>query len=785
VLLFAWVWFLVPFALGFERGWTIVGPLLFMVLGFLLTVVALIWKKGFWLALFANLGLMYAIVTWVISKNEFGALAGLTAGIGWCFILGSCLRVFFPARWRRTWQLLADTLSSLREQERQHLGWGMICLAMPTLVLMVMLVPMFASPAPIILGALSGVVGLYGLTAYTIRRSFIVLVGWVLLFTWFAHIQGYKMRFAPLLDHYSEKRILNLPDEVNAEWKLQRAFNDTIAAYQLFEQDAEGILESLKLAADAGDGIQDAVIQHERETTARRNEFIKNLKEAWLQMEQNNHIRAPHVASAIRDDHQELVKALEMHKTRLLSTENLDRHPSARPASNRSKPDLVVIAVSGGGIRAAVWTFVVLSHLERAFAERGVDFPAHVRLITGASGGMVGASYYIASLPEPENRPPSRDDEADKKNRYDQLKAQQRALGSDFLTPLVKRAVLSDLPSWLSPWPLSYDRGLALEQAWSRSLGGALDVSFKDLRDSEQKGWRPSLIFTPMLIEDGRRLLISNLDLRYPISNDGWVLASKSDLLYRNNHSIEALELFRLFQGAEDRFTLATAARMSASFPFFSPAVSLPTRPRRRVVDAGYYDNYGVSLATSWLFSRSNQPWIREKFDRIVLIQIRDGQSEDERQLQKLQRTTSTALGRSTEEITAPPEGLYTAQFASSSFRNDGLLELYDHFDALMRLKENLKGFARDKKQMKQYLEEQKQVLSEGREPTLPRSLEEKKIRHIMETEFMVMNFELDEPASTSWYLTDREKTAITRTAAGKLKEKITRLLEWWAPNGT
>ena len=70
---------------------------------------------------------------------------------------------------------------------------------------------------------------------------------------------------------------------------------------------------------------------------------------------------------------------------------------------------------------------------------------------------------------------------------------------------------------------------------------------------------------------------------------------------------------------------------MSASFPYFSPAVPLPTKPRRRVVDAGYFDNYGVSLASAFLFSRKNTDWFRDNVSKIVLIQIRDGQSDDER----------------------------------------------------------------------------------------------------------------------------------------------------------
>ena len=48
-----------------------------------------------------------------------------------------------------------------------------------------------------------------------------------------------------------------------------------------------------------------------------------------------------------------------------------------------------------------------------------------------------------------------------------------------------------------------------------------LGRKFADLIDDEASGNIPSLVFSPMLVEDGRRLLISNLDLRYVASNDG------------------------------------------------------------------------------------------------------------------------------------------------------------------------------------------------------------------------------------------------------------------------
>ena len=56
------------------------------------------------------------------------------------------------------------------------------------------------------------------------------------------------------------------------------------------------------------------------------------------------------------------------------------------------------MTVSGGGIRASVWADTVLRRLEQ---ELGANFPYHIRLITGASGGMVSASQFASSLAEP------------------------------------------------------------------------------------------------------------------------------------------------------------------------------------------------------------------------------------------------------------------------------------------------------------------------------------------------------------------------------------------------
>lgn len=301
------------------------------------------------------------------------------------------------------------------------------------------------------------------------------------------------------------------------------------------------------------------------------------------------------------------------------------------------KPPLVVLAVSGGGSRSAVWTCAVLEELRR----RAPLLADNVRLVTGASGGMVGAAYYAsywAANPAGKAHPLPAGIEreligcnfafasSNQPQVVDLYAPLARALSRDALSPVVSSMLLRDLPCIFWPRVVSRDRGTALEDAWKRNTkikgGSPSDSPFAlplvRLADAERKALIPSLLFSPMLVEDARRLLISNLDLAHlcevTLPNGGQL-------------SCPAVEFHKLFPGA-DKFEIGTAARIQASFPFVSPAVTLPTRPMRRVVDAGYYDNYGVDLATEWLYH--NRTEVVNNSSGVLLLEVR-GYKNDER----------------------------------------------------------------------------------------------------------------------------------------------------------
>jgi hypothetical protein len=392
------------------------------------------------------------------------------------------------------------------------------------------------------------------------------------------------------------------------------------------------------------------------------------------------------------------LETLEAWKQRVEPWWRVD-DPKKPPAPG--KPPLVIVTVSGGGIRASAWTATVLETLERTI---GPKFPYHIRLITGASGGMVSAAAYAGGLEAPpagDDCPPKRDPSCS-----------QHGLTEDQLNSVAGCMVFSDLPGLLNPLHRAMDRGQKIEEAWIRLNGGPekspLHRRLRALAPDERAGWRPSLVFTPMFVEDGRRLLISNLDLGFVTRNYGRLLQAwtdgKLDPTYLQDlqpfsrhddeiFSLSAVEFYRLFPGAGD-VTVATAARMSASFPWIAPAVSLPTSPPRRVVDAGYYDNYGVNLAAQWLTEYRH--WLAENTSGVLVVQIRDGVSQKARTQIGFDRPTETGFADTAwidrftwmarrelidpgfYPLTTPLQGFGAARQWSMSFRNDEQIELFD-----------------------------------------------------------------------------------------------------------
>ncbi|MBV8233035.1 MAG: patatin-like phospholipase family protein, partial [Planctomycetaceae bacterium] len=315
------------------------------------------------------------------------------------------------------------------------------------------------------------------------------------------------------------------------------------------------------------------------------------------------------------------------------------------------RPKLVIVAVTGGAYRSGFWTAAVLDELNRR-SRTDPDLKGltdHIRLITGASGGMVGASYFVALRGQPAT------------SLVDKMIAETQR---DSLSPVIRQMVRRDIPMIFCPIAhQKVDRGVVLENQWN-----TLKIPFIKLYEDERSGQRPSLIVSPMVIETGERMLISNLDLRHLVEPH----SARGEPYLRS-----AREFFRMFPDAQPTFGLQTAIRLSATFPYVSPAVSLPTNPPRRLVDAGYYDNYGVNLAAAWAYQYRD--WIRNNTSGLALIQIyaypHSGTSADETGLEEADPGNAW---RGFQWLSSPIEGALGVRNWSMLYRNDEQLRLLD-----------------------------------------------------------------------------------------------------------
>jgi hypothetical protein len=351
------------------------------------------------------------------------------------------------------------------------------------------------------------------------------------------------------------------------------------------------------------------------------------------------------------------------------------------------RPKLVIVAVSGGAARSAFWTSVVLDRLERELPE----FGRRVRIITGASGGMLGTSYYVSHRLD---LAPSRAEvraqvEQHRQGPFSPPDDWVQGVPHNSMRPLAKYIALNEIWQSLNPFVQAEDRGIALERDWR-----AIRFPFRLLAPLEKAGEIPSLVFAPMMIEDGRQLLISNLDLyrdenghvleRPIVKTLGRDISYDDDSSHEQAISLAGLEFYRIFPNAKG-LLLSTAVRMSASFAYASPAVNLPTQPPRRVVDAGYYDNYGIQVATAWV--NQNERWLAEHTSGVLLVQIRDSSGvRDRLDIEDEPPGAWARALRGFQFFTSPIDAFSEARYSSAAFRNDtDVAHLDDQFAASLR----------------------------------------------------------------------------------------------------
>lgn len=283
------------------------------------------------------------------------------------------------------------------------------------------------------------------------------------------------------------------------------------------------------------------------------------------------------------------------------------------------KPKMVILSVSGGGLKSAVWVMNVVQQLDSLSGGKLLD---HTVLITGASGGMIGMGYMRELYLQKQLQQPI--------NIYDQQYIDH--ISKDLLNSLAFTIVSNDL---FVPWSkfkqdgfyYHKDRGYIFEQQLNENTHYLLDKQICDYKDFEADATIPMLYLTPSIVNDARRLFISPQGVSFMMMPPIGVAKPKTV-------EIDAVDFNWMFDDHGSRnLRFTTALRMNATYPYILPNVHLPSQPEIEVMDAGFLDNYGILAATRFL--QVFKDWIKENTSGVMLVQISSSERIEQIQTSK------------------------------------------------------------------------------------------------------------------------------------------------------
>ncbi|HSY79484.1 MAG TPA: hypothetical protein VK884_07740 [Verrucomicrobiae bacterium] len=330
------------------------------------------------------------------------------------------------------------------------------------------------------------------------------------------------------------------------------------------------------------------------------------------------------------------------------------------PAGSGKDTDqiLTIVCASGGGIEASAWTAKVLTGLEKEFPQ---SFTNSIGLISSVSGGSVGAMFYL----DHRYRPNSALDPDDIVGEAEVPSLSAALWG--LIGPDTFRFLTYGLPIRYS----KIDRGWALEQVWRgapTSLNPnepAIDEKFSDWRNALRQGKLPAVVFNATNVYTGYPVLIGTAEIPKHVA--------KPDTSTPEN-VIQIGDGEGQYGNAD--IAAATAARLSASFPYVTPVATgfcrdgrqCPEAPSDKtyLCDGGYYDNFGVWSAVNWLQAILNDQARRKRFKKIVILEIWSAPFDKPENLPQVN------------QLSAPASALLSVRTASQLARNQaeiGLLQ--------------------------------------------------------------------------------------------------------------
>ena len=292
---------------------------------------------------------------------------------------------------------------------------------------------------------------------------------------------------------------------------------------------------------------------------------------------------------------------------------------------------IIVISAPGGGIQSAAWTTYVLSRLDQQYhSATNRPLMSDVTAISAVSGGAVGVFHLAAA-------------------RFDPHHAFANSIKSS-IDDVVWGFLVPDLARAIFPWgrDRELDRGFALEQSLGQNAGEK-DL-FLDHPKLAPNAQRPAILINSTIFETGEPIVFGTTSFRTPTPATT-IAPACGPHLAKPSQDDPPLEHWNLYRRP---IRLATAARLSSTFPYVSPSArssaDAPACPDYHLLDGGYYDNYGILSLTHWLRSAK-----LPADSKVILLSLRPFPGED---------TRPSVAGWGL-QVTAPLKGVLNARKSS------------------------------------------------------------------------------------------------------------------------
>ena len=310
-------------------------------------------------------------------------------------------------------------------------------------------------------------------------------------------------------------------------------------------------------------------------------------------------IKRLHTPQQAQQDQQNTLPLLAAWKQRAQAAQQL-------PANQ--KPTMVLLCYSGGGSRASTWGMWATQQTDSLLNNQLL--PSTV-LMTGASGGMVAATYLrelyyrqqIGSLA----------------NWHKQQYWQNMA--KDLLNPIAFTMAVNDIFYPTQRFTIAgneyiKNRAYSFENRWHANTDSVLfGRTLAQYTLPEQQGIIPMLILSPTITNDSRKLYISSQPVSYLVN------MPTTNTLQHPLFEFDGIDfgLFFKHQNAPN-LLISSAARLNATYPYILPTSVLPTNPPLQIMDAGFIDNFGIETAVRFL--QTFNTWINANTQQVVIVRI-------------------------------------------------------------------------------------------------------------------------------------------------------------------